>query len=124
LIEANPIPAELDPFLSITTFVREYAANSIIGRPSSVVRMPNSEAGDSSCIISDSATVNDFEILKVLGKGSFGKVYLVRQLGVSVDEVFAMKVLSKDAVEKRNQVHYIFTTIFYFNLTPSNFRLG
>jgi len=35
-------------------------------------------------------SVADFELLRVLGKGSFGKVYLVRK--VSDQNIFAMKV--------------------------------
>ena len=46
--------------------------------------------------------VTDFELLKVLGKGSFGKVFLVRHL--HNDEVYAMKVLKKEEVRRRKQV--------------------
>tara|TARA_B110000208_G_scaffold114099_1_gene140352 strand:+ start:157 stop:1290 length:1134 start_codon:yes stop_codon:yes gene_type:complete len=46
--------------------------------------------------------VTDFELLKVLGKGSFGKVFLVRHL--QTDAVYAMKVLKKEEVRRRKQV--------------------
>ena len=49
-------------------------------------------------------SVDDFELIKVLGKGSFGKVYLVRLL--SDGEIFAMKVLKKQDVKKRKQVEH------------------
>jgi serine/threonine protein kinase len=49
-------------------------------------------------------TVDDFELLRVLGKGSFGKVYLVRLL--SDGEIYAMKVLKKQDVKKRKQVEH------------------
>ena len=39
---------------------------------------------------SDPVSVEDFELLKVLGKGSFGKVFLVRL--ISNSKVYAMKV--------------------------------
>lgn len=43
---------------------------------------PNSKVGPS-----------DFELLKVLGKGGYGKVFQVRKLtGVDKDQIFAMKV--------------------------------
>ncbi len=46
--------------------------------------------------------IDDFDLLKVLGKGGFGKVMLVRKKGGT--EVYAMKVLKKEAVVRRNQV--------------------
>ena len=44
-----------------------------------------------------SAAINkqDFKILKVIGRGSFGKVYLVQKK--DSDKLFAMKTLKKDA---------------------------
>lgn len=44
-----------------------------------------------------STTINkqDFKILKVIGRGSFGKVYLVQKK--ENDKLFAMKTLKKDA---------------------------
>eukprot|EP01039_Chlorochromonas_danica_P005993 gene5993-6600_t len=46
-------------------------------------------------------TIQDFFIIKVLGKGSFGKVFLVRSHGLS--NVYAMKVLLKSEVMRRQQ---------------------
>lgn len=43
---------------------------------------------------------DDFIELKVIGRGSFGKVYLVRKKANG--QVYAMKVLAKDVVAKRN----------------------
>ena len=48
---------------------------------------------------------DDFEKIKVLGKGSYGKVFLVRQKGREGD-LFAMKVLKKDELIKRKQVDH------------------
>jgi len=46
--------------------------------------------------------LEDFDLLKVLGKGGFGKVMLVRKKGTT--DIYAMKVLKKEAVIRRNQV--------------------
>ena len=43
-----------------------------------------------------------FDIIKVIGKGSFGKVFLVRDKAKR--SLHAMKVLKKDYIKKKNQV--------------------
>ena len=48
--------------------------------------------------------MSHFELLKVIGKGSFGKVMMVRKKDSG--GVYAMKVLSKDAVISRNQLEH------------------
>ena len=48
--------------------------------------------------------LDDFELLRVLGKGSFGKVFLVRLLATG--SVYAMKVLKKSEVVRRRQVEH------------------
>ena len=49
-----------------------------------------------------SVSLDDFSLLKVIGKGSFGKVMLVRKKDSGV--LYAMKVLAKENIVKRNQV--------------------
>lgn len=51
------------------------------------------------------ATVTDFEMLKVIGKGSFGKVLLGKHVKSGV--AYAIKVLSKEAIVKQNEVQHI-----------------
>mmetsp|Transcript_15191 Transcript_15191/g.19711 ORF Transcript_15191/g.19711 Transcript_15191/m.19711 type:complete len:687 (-) Transcript_15191:416-2476(-) len=48
--------------------------------------------------------LENFKILTVIGKGSFGKVFLVRDKYSGT--IFAMKVLRKDNIIKRNQVEH------------------
>jgi serum/glucocorticoid-regulated kinase 2 len=48
--------------------------------------------------------LDDFELLKVLGRGSFGKVMQVRKK--SDGKVYAMKILKKRAIIARNQVEH------------------
>ena len=50
------------------------------------------------------ATIKDFEILKVIGKGSFGKVFQVRKIGEN--QIYAMKVLNKSVIKKKNQIEH------------------
>lgn len=45
-------------------------------------------------------SLNDFIRLKVIGRGSFGKVYLVRHRGTGI--AYAMKILKKDQLIKKN----------------------
>lgn len=53
---------------------------------------------------SGAVSLKDFELKAVLGKGSFGKVMLVQRL--NTDEVYAMKVLRKEAIIAGNQVNH------------------
>ncbi len=52
-------------------------------------------------------SLNDFELLCVLGKGAFGKVFLVRER--HLDQLFAMKVLKKKEIIRRKQVEHTLT---------------
>mmetsp|Transcript_6588 Transcript_6588/g.11585 ORF Transcript_6588/g.11585 Transcript_6588/m.11585 type:complete len:343 (-) Transcript_6588:39-1067(-) len=49
-------------------------------------------------------SMNDFTLLKVIGKGSYGKVLLVRKKDTG--EILAMKILRKDFIAKRNQIQH------------------
>eukprot|EP00040_Diaphanoeca_grandis_P034080 m.209899 g.209899 ORF g.209899 m.209899 type:complete len:865 (+) comp33055_c0_seq1:152-2746(+) len=52
------------------------------------------------CPPAEKVDVNSFEILKVLGTGSYGKVYLVKKVvGWDVGKPYAMKVLKKATIE-------------------------
>lgn len=49
------------------------------------------------------ATVDDFKVLAVLGRGSFGKVLLVEHVS-DAGQLLAMKSLRKDTLLERHQV--------------------
>ena len=52
----------------------------------------------------DTLKVEDFDLLKVIGKGAFGKVMLVRKKSSKSGRVYAMKVLKKSVVVSRGQI--------------------
>uniref|UniRef100_A0A0K0ETV1 Ribosomal protein S6 kinase n=1 Tax=Strongyloides venezuelensis TaxID=75913 RepID=A0A0K0ETV1_STRVS len=53
----------------------------------------------------EKATASHFELLKVLGQGSFGKVFLVRKIkGKNTGKLYAMKVLKKATLKVRDRV--------------------
>lgn len=54
-------------------------------------------------------TINDFDLLKVLGKGSFGKVMLVKKKDDPNGTLYAMKTLRKAQLIKRNQLAHTST---------------
>ena len=65
------------------------------------------EAGTTKALSDDDPTKvskDDFTLIRVIGKGSFAKVLLVRKKDTG--ELFAMKVLSKPNVVKRKQVEH------------------
>ncbi|KAK8825058.1 protein kinase 2 [Blastocystis sp. ATCC 50177/Nand II] len=49
-------------------------------------------------------TVNDFELLKTIGKGSFGKVFEVRMK--ETGNIYAMKVMNKSQIMERRQYEH------------------
>eukprot|EP01100_Stratorugosa_tubuloviscum_P007041 TRINITY_DN296_c1_g1_i2.p1 TRINITY_DN296_c1_g1~~TRINITY_DN296_c1_g1_i2.p1 ORF type:complete len:512 (+),score=247.07 TRINITY_DN296_c1_g1_i2:276-1811(+) len=48
--------------------------------------------------------INDFDIMTVIGKGSFGKVFQVRKKDTS--KIYAMKVLNKKTILERNELEH------------------
>eukprot|EP01018_Ginkgo_biloba_P004332 Gb_28905 [translate_table: standard] len=55
--------------------------------------------------VSQSLGLEDFQLLKVVGQGAFGKVYQVKRNGTS--EVYAMKVMRKDRIMEKNHAEYM-----------------
>ncbi|XP_031413137.1 ribosomal protein S6 kinase alpha-3-like isoform X2 [Meleagris gallopavo] len=53
----------------------------------------------------EKADPSQFELLKVLGQGSFGKVFLVKKIsGSDARQLYAMKVLKKATLKVRDRV--------------------
>jgi ribosomal protein S6 kinase alpha-5 len=52
----------------------------------------------------DKVNKNDFKILKLLGTGAYGKVFLVEKItGVDIGHLYAMKVLEKSKVTQKKK---------------------
>lgn len=49
--------------------------------------------------------LEDFEVMKVVGQGAFGKVYQVRKRDSL--EIYAMKVVRKDKIVEKNHAEYM-----------------
>lgn len=56
-------------------------------------------------VVKKSLGVEDFEVLKLVGQGTFGKVYQVRKRDTL--QIYAMKVIRKDRVIEKNHVEYM-----------------
>ena len=52
-------------------------------------------------------TIEDFTIIKVVGKGSYGKVLLAKKN--NEETIYAMKIMKKISMVKKNQVDHIKT---------------
>jgi len=56
---------------------------------------------------SGNVTKNDFEMISIIGKGSYGKVSLVKKKDTG--QLYALKVLKKSEIVRRNQVEHTMT---------------
>ncbi|GAB9473061.1 Agc protein kinase [Globisporangium polare] len=70
----------------------------------------------------DKVCLEDFTLIRVIGKGSFGKVTLVRKKTNS--KIFAMKILSKAHLLKRKQVEHTKTERRVLSVASHPFIVG
>ncbi|CAB3398548.1 unnamed protein product [Caenorhabditis bovis] len=93
------------------------AAHAIMGQPSGVGGESLGPADIRASMISiadtseaarrDKITMEDFEFIKVLGKGTFGKVILCKEKRTS--KLYAIKILKKDVIIAREEVVHTLT---------------
>lgn len=93
----GPVPVQP----SIDPYFRDHKDSNSPPKGYEIHQVPSLDLHKKSCI-----GVEDFEVLKVVGKGAFGKVYQVRKRGSS-DEIYAMKVISKHKIIEKNHGEYI-----------------
>ncbi|KAJ3346522.1 hypothetical protein HDU91_007014, partial [Kappamyces sp. JEL0680] len=85
----------------------EWVAIQRLGAGNDAVSVPAGEIKGQFCFkISKTKhmTVDDFELLKVIGKGSFGKVMQVRKKDTG--RVYAMKIIKKSHIVERDEVSH------------------
>ncbi|XP_065183412.1 protein kinase C-like [Sycon ciliatum] len=98
----SPGPTPKSPPTSPTSTQSPGAAASASARTSLSVPSGSSDQQRRSLISTGASSLDDFLLLKVLGKGSFGKVMLVEHK--ETQEVFAIKVLKKDVILQEDDV--------------------
>ncbi|XP_070768090.1 RAC-gamma serine/threonine-protein kinase isoform X3 [Enoplosus armatus] len=107
-------PDERDEWAEAIQMVAESLAKQeeegILCSPTSQIENVNEEEMDTS--ISHykrkvSVTMNDFDYLKLLGKGTFGKVILVREKASGT--YYAMKILKKEVIIAKDEVAHTLT---------------
>lgn len=107
LIEKDREGEELLAFLQVVNNVSLLKARKPSSSFKSLVR-----AGSMSEIYGDLApNITDFSTIRIIGQGSFGKVFLVRPKDADANsgEVYAMKLLQKSEVIRRHQVEHTMT---------------
>ncbi|KAE8724294.1 Serine/threonine-protein kinase AtPK1/AtPK6 [Hibiscus syriacus] len=97
---------EIGDSLELVEGVRDEAQNEL-GKPLIDDVIPENSHGhvDSHPLEQQLVGLKDFEVLKVVGQGAFGKVYQVRRSDTS--DIYAMKVMRKDKIMERNHAEYM-----------------
>uniref|UniRef100_A0A671QJ32 non-specific serine/threonine protein kinase n=1 Tax=Sinocyclocheilus anshuiensis TaxID=1608454 RepID=A0A671QJ32_9TELE len=93
-------PDERDEWVEAIQMVADKLAKQeeegILCSPISQIENVNEEEMDTSTSHHKRKTMNDFDYLKLLGKGTFGKVILVREKASGI--YYAMKILKKEVI--------------------------
>ncbi|CAF1656368.1 unnamed protein product, partial [Adineta ricciae] len=96
------VPSEVDTSTASSTTASSTPTASKTPTPP-----PSASSDDSSSKRPHNFSIDDFQFMKVLGKGSFGKVLLGEHKPTG--EIFAIKVLSKDAIIQNDDVECTMT---------------
>ncbi|XVE90950.1 hypothetical protein DITRI_Ditri20bG0116800 [Diplodiscus trichospermus] len=91
--------------LELVEGVREEAQKEHRKHSIDDVILENPDCQESHPLENQSVGLVDFEVLRVVGQGAFGKVYQVRRSGTS--DIYAMKVMRKDKIMEKNHAEYM-----------------
>uniref|UniRef100_A0A8C1ZH33 non-specific serine/threonine protein kinase n=1 Tax=Cyprinus carpio TaxID=7962 RepID=A0A8C1ZH33_CYPCA len=104
-------PEERDEWVEAIQMVADKLAKQeeegILCSPISQIENVNEEEMDTSTSHHKRKTMNDFDYLKLLGKGTFGKVILVREKASGT--YYAMKILKKEVIVAKDEVAHTLT---------------
>uniref|UniRef100_A0A672Z0R3 non-specific serine/threonine protein kinase n=1 Tax=Sphaeramia orbicularis TaxID=375764 RepID=A0A672Z0R3_9TELE len=104
-------PDERDEWAEAIQMVAESLAKQeeegILCSPTSQIENVNEEEMDTTISHYKRKTMNDFDYLKLLGKGTFGKVILVREKASGT--YYAMKILKKEVIIAKDEVAHTLT---------------
>uniref|UniRef100_A0AAY4AAV9 non-specific serine/threonine protein kinase n=1 Tax=Denticeps clupeoides TaxID=299321 RepID=A0AAY4AAV9_9TELE len=104
-------PEERDEWVEAIQMVADKLAKQeeegILCSPTSQIENVNEEEMDTSISHHKRKTMNDFDYLKLLGKGTFGKVILVREKASGT--YYAMKILKKEVIIAKDEVAHTLT---------------
>lgn len=103
-LATRPLDAEF--FLDEAAQGRENRSSTLLYRRATVTEM----------------TWDDFELISIIGRGTFGKVYLVRNK--LQDKYFAMKVIRKDVVIQHESVESLQVEKLILNQVNHPFIIG
>lgn len=115
VLNANPRPLELLVFLQVASHASSiqkegsplpHETSSLNATEIEQSLLQQHNRTKSFCSLTPKMSIHDFKLLKTLGKGSFGKVYLVKPVNGPTSELYAMKVLLKSNVIDKNQVQH------------------
>jgi len=83
-----PRPEEVDEFLEVPVHLQEL------------------KSGNPTAPISTRPSPRDFHLIKVIGQGAFGVVFLVRPAYSKDNSLYAMKVLNKSEIRRKGQIEH------------------
>lgn len=103
----NKLPEDLSDEKIQQIFQKHYKRTILAPGPSLNMKIKPQPIKSVQCDSPQKIKPSDFEVLKELGKGSFGEVFLVRKQDTK--ELFAMKVLQKEKILSQHLIKYALT---------------